>query len=487
MLTQNYNIKNTKAIILFTSESCNLKCQYCDMASHINKKLHANEAKKVKESLVNGQYLQTLKTSFERLEINPNQIKHFELWGQEPTLTLKEFNIMFPEFYKLCPNLSSSMFSTNGVGFIDNIVEYILTVQKTVNNNFTIKIQFSYDGDIASKNNRGVEPEIILNNITEFFNKINNIDLKHIKIEIQFHNVIDANLINYYSDRSRANELYEFQKNFSDLSKKYIELNTNPNVQVAPFSPGLITPYNATTQEGKNLAEFFKNCREIGKELPYKNWPGLAHQFYHRFLDIEYKDIYLFLKNAINYNNINIETLKMLSSAISCGYNYGVLKVRYDGTMILCQNAIMGLTEKELEDKTDGDSLIQKRRLQKHFYPNIIFDSDEIIDNYLYQTNLSHEQSYLEAFSQIAHLLLILLKANQIDKKYQNNQLFLKAAYYISIITNCPYNALMMSGSLYGHYAGYIRFFCNGFLDLIEEEAEYYKEHIGDNNNDIKQ
>jgi lipoate synthase len=40
--------------MLFTSESCNLQCSYCDMANHINKKLHAEETKKVKESLVNG-------------------------------------------------------------------------------------------------------------------------------------------------------------------------------------------------------------------------------------------------------------------------------------------------------------------------------------------------------------------------------------------------------------------------------------------------
>ena len=50
----------------------------------------------------------------------------------------------------------------------------------------------------------------------------------------------------------------------------------------------------------------------------------------------------------------------------------------------------------------------------------------------------------------------------------------LRTAYYLSIIINCPYNALTYSGSLYGHYAGYIRFFCNGFLDLIERDAESY-------------
>ena len=103
-------------------------------------------------------------------------------------------------------------------------------------------------------------------------------------------------------------------------------------------------------------------------------------------------------------------------------------------------------------------------------------DSDEILDNYLYQVNILHESSYLEALSQIINLLHFLAHANQIDKKYIQSERLLQTAYAISIMTNCPYNSLITSGSLYGHYAGYIRFFCNGFLDLIEEEYEMYKE-----------
>lgn len=485
MLTQNHNIKNSKSIILFTSESCNLRCSYCDMASHINRKLHAEEAKKVKESLLNGQYLNTIQTCLNRLNIDPKQMEHFEIWGQEPTLTLKEFNIMFPQLYELCPNLESSMFSTNGVGFIDDIIEYISVIQKTVNHNFHIKIQFSYDGDIVNKQNRGIDSSIILNNITNFIKKLNNIKLNNVDVEIQFHNVINADIINYYSNRNKNDELYTFLNNFSELSKNFISLNTNTNVKIMPFSPGLITPYNATVEEGKNLAEFYRNCREVGKSIKeFHNWPGLTHQFYHRFLDLKYEEIYPFLRNVIKYNKLDIKTLKLLSSSISCGFNYGAIKIRYDGKMILCQNAIMGLTEEELKGKTDLDSVIQKRKLQKNFYPNIVTDSDEIIDNYLYQINLFHEQSYLESFSQLINLMTMLLKAGQIDKKYENPELFLKTVYYFSIMTNCPYNAMMASGSLYGHYAGYIRFFCNGFLDLIEEESEYFiKLHREDQNN----
>jgi hypothetical protein len=89
--------------------------------------------------------------------------------------------------------------------------------------------------------------------------------------------------------------------------------------------------------------------------------------------------------------------------------------MRYDGTLVLCHIFMTGLSEKELEGKTDADALIQKRRLQKSFSPNIITDSDEIINNYLYQVKLFHEESYLESFNQIINLMITLLKAKQID------------------------------------------------------------------------
>lgn len=473
MLKYNKSLKDTKSIVLFTSESCNLQCSYCTIANHMNRQLHAEEAKKVKESLINGQYLDNLKKAFERLEINPLQIEHFELWGQEPTLTLKEFNIMFPKLYEYCPNLTSSMFSTNGVGFINEIINYITLVRDTVTDKFQINLQFSYDGDYTIKNSRGTNPKIILNNIELFINELNKIDLKDIEVSVNLHNVIDGDIINYYAVRTREEELHNFLQNFSDLSEKFITLNINPNVKINPFSPGLVNPYNASVEEGKNLAEFYKNCWQIGRDIKYKNWPGLTHQFYRRLLDLKFDDAYPFLKDSALLNTIDSKNLKTLSSSISCGFNYGCLKMRYDGTLIICHIAMTAIKEEELKDKTDADSMVLKRRLQKSFSPNIITDSDEIIDNYLYQTTLFHEDSYLESLSQIINLMIVLLKANQIDQSYWDNKKFFKAAYYLSVMTNCPYNALVNTGSLYGHDVGYIRFFCNGFLDLIERDLNF--------------
>ena len=121
-----YSMELCNSLTLYTSESCNLQCSYCEIDQHLDKKQHQIEAKKVKESLINGQYLNTLKTAFKRLNINPNNIKSIDLWGQEPTLTLKEFETMFQKMYQeLCPNINHIFFSTNGVAYSDSIVHFV--------------------------------------------------------------------------------------------------------------------------------------------------------------------------------------------------------------------------------------------------------------------------------------------------------------------------------------------------------------------------
>jgi hypothetical protein len=111
------------------------------------------------------------------------------------------------------------------------------------------------------------------------------------------------------------------------------------------------------------LAEFYKNCWQIGRDIKYKDWPGITHQFYRRLLDLRFDDVYPFLKDATLLNTIDSKNLKTLSSSISCGFNYGCLKMRYDGTLIICHIAMTAVKEEELKNKTDADSMVLKRRL----------------------------------------------------------------------------------------------------------------------------
>ena len=226
MLYNNTEIKKyCNGLILFTSESCNLQCSYCDMASHVNKQKHAAEAKKVKESMINGQYLNTIQKSLERLEINPEQITHLSLWGQEPTLTIKEFGIMFPELYKYCFNINDMLYSTNGVGFIQEGIDFVKILKDTVTQPFVFNTQFSFDGEFVTEQSRGIRPQHILNNIKTYITELNKIDLgEYITINLGFHNVINRDIIRYYSDENKKDELFDFLNNFSDLYNLFLNL-----------------------------------------------------------------------------------------------------------------------------------------------------------------------------------------------------------------------------------------------------------------------
>lgn len=463
-------------LVLFTSESCNLRCSYCDMANHVNYTAHAPEAKKVKESLINGQYLNTLKTAFNRLEIDPTKILNIELWGQEPTLTLKEMCEFFPKLYELCPNINHIFFSTNGAGYIDSIINFVNMLNNTVNKKMRFGLQFSYDGKDATKNSRGANPEVIINNIIKYITELNKIELnEYLTLKVRFHNVIDNNIINTYADQTKKLELKQYLKEFSDLSDYFILLNNNKRVEVCPFSPGIINPYNATAEEGKNLYQFWMNCEQVGEKLVHKNWRGLAHQLFEKSLNTNEDEI---MQLIYSLNNLSVpvdqNNLRRLSQELDCGFNTHALKIRYDGTLIHCQSAILGFDADVLKERDGHDYQIQRRRIIKGFYPNIITDSDEIIDKYLYECTLQNQFSFPAAFAQASNLFINLLYADQVDSKYFDRTEFLKCIYHLMFTTSCPHNSMMQTGTLYGKYAGNMRFLCNGFMDIIYQEKEKF-------------
>lgn len=475
MLKNNKIKEQCDQLVLFTSESCNLQCSYCDMANHINKQAHHSEAIKVKQSLITGEYFKNVQKAMERLEIPPSNITAIELWGQEPTLTLEDFSKNFINFYNFLPKLNSLFFSTNGVSNTQAIVDFTNLINNTINHAFTLAIQFSYDGKKATKEHRGANPKNIIDNIIYFINSLNAINIqKDFKIVISIHNVIDDEIINYYSQEKNEKELYKFLKEFDDLSEMLIELNNSKQITVRPAAPGIITPYNASVEDGKNLYKFYQQCEKIGKVFRYQTWKGLPKQLFDRPLETKYYDAKAILLDSNTLKDLDQVRLTNFSHRVNCGFNTYSLKMRYDGTLIHCQNALLGLTENELKNQQGHDYQIQRRRVQKHFYPNVLTDSDEIIDSYLYECNLQSDKSFFLAFSQVSSLMSALLHAKQIDEKYYDKSEFLKCAYFLTLSTSCPHNAMMQTGTLYGKYAGWIRFLCNGFMDIIQNEFEQY-------------
>ena len=484
MLKYNSKLKNECTnLVLFTSESCNLNCSYCDISKHLNNEYHKQEAKNVRDSLLNGQYLDTLKKAFERLEVNTLTIQMLELWGQEPTLTLNEFSSNFAEIYKMCPNIDKVLYSTNGIAFIDRSINFAKLIDKVVNKPCKLSIQFSYDGKESTEAFRGISSKIILNNIENLIRELNKTTFNYLSVEILLHNVISLNLINKYSNEDNYEGLINLFQSLSDLSDFFINLNTNKSVEIHPFGSAIEVPYNATQEEGKNLVKFYNNCEKYCKNVKHKNWKGLKFQTLFKM-----RDNLIWSDDILNYvasfyepsssgiSSLNRTLLSNTSRAIGCGFGCKSLKIRYDGTLMHCQNGLYSLDEQSCNRDSEENYLVSYRKRTKGFFPNVLTDTDDEIDKYLSQCYYFNEESFPQKYSQVCNLMKLLLNANQIDPKYNDARELLKAAYYISLSTTCVHNSMMWTGSLTGTHAGLIRLYCNGFLDIIQAPEEEFRE-----------
>ena len=90
--------------------------------------------------------------------------------------------------------------------------------------------------------------------------------------------------------------------------------------------------------KSKNLAAFYKNCENLLKKyhLDHLNWKGLTIQVFSPTLLADY-DVArkLFLQDSPK-GHPNPDRLRELSDNLDCGFNRGVIKMRYDGQLLPC-------------------------------------------------------------------------------------------------------------------------------------------------------
>lgn len=491
-LIKNYSLdlSDCRSLTLISSESCNLNCAYCVMAKSVNQQAKKKVTEAIKQSFNDGTYLNNIKQICEKYNFNPQQLKCLDIWGQEPTLTLTEFGNAFKDFYEYFPNLENFFFSTNGVAFPDKIIDLAKKIDFIVDKPFNFDFQFSYDGYEATKKFRGVNPEIIIGNIEKVILELNKINFKHLNIDISFHNVLSAELINKFGGSDEYDDdFYKYLDELSSLSMHFHLMNTNPSIFVSDiFVPGIEVPYNATAQEGKNLYNFIKKAEKLGENIYIKWWKHILYK-YNEYL------IYNGEANTIDaFPVITSDTIlptyvnyvEKLSSSIGCGSNYDNLKIRYDGTLIHCQNAISMIYRDDYIDKQGLNYDINREITSHNYYPNLLKEEDELeVQKALFRGKLFKTSSFPLVASEVFNLLILLLHNKQIDESYRDYKKLFSHALRLSQLFMCWDNNLNTTGSGFGKLAGELRFYCNGFLDLVDEvKDEYIQIRKERNNND---
>lgn len=72
-------------------------------------------------------------------------------------------------------------------------------------------------------------------------------------------------------------------------------------------------------------------------------------------------------------------------------------------------------------------------------------------------------------FKTIFNRLILLNKAHQVHYSYNNVEKAMAHAFMLTIFNCCSYNNQFKTGSIFLRHNGFIRFFCNGFMDEIFE------------------
>lgn len=466
-------------ITFISSELCNLNCSYCEIAKSSNHEIHALENEKIKQSFLSGDYLTKYKRVFHDYHINREKIEHINLWGQEPTITLNEFASQMPAILDWLPNAKAMFFSTNGVAYIDRIVNLIDVINNYLNNCldkrcFDFTLQFSLDEIKYNENSRGIDPNIIIKNIKQLIGILNEKEFnEEFHLHLIFHGVITLKLIHSSLENNNVEKLWQ---EMDAIIKDIVTLNKNNHVHFqSAWGTAIQNPYNATKKEGQELTEFLKRSLTSyeGYQISSLNPHRILGMYSNSVLALHdsvqlLQDIY----DLFNYEYDRICNNDIIKRSLGCGVGTHDIKMRYDGTLLYCQNIIFGLTKEELDlhDNDDITYSVQKMQLKNKFSPNLLIDSEETIRKFVERFDSENNNGFSFITSTIINLMYLLLKNNQIDESYQNNpEKILKHAIMLVKLTQCWYNNISQTGSLYGRTLGEIRLYCNGFLDLLED------------------
>lgn len=470
--------ENINEIDFITSEACNLNCSYCEIAKRANHKNIQKNQQKIINSFYTGEYLKLYKEFCKDYNININKIQEINFWGQEPTLTLEAVEFEIQNILNWLQNVTSIFFSTNGVSNIQKIINIINTLNNYSyqnNRELCLKLQISFDGFKETLIQRGIDPFVIINNIKFLINNLNNIEFNNIfHVQINLHGVIDFNTI---KNQIQNNIFNNYWQSIADLMLELNDLNKNKRVHFWPYSAFTPTMYNGTKEEGKLFSDYTKLCFDNFYNKKNINLVDYLSPFFLIFKYIKDVRSHDILEQINDNYNIDFKDNSIFGNTINlnygCNINTQVLKMRYDGTLLYCHNAIFDLTQENLLNRYGVDKEIAELQLlNKNCYPNYLKDSKEQICNFINMFETYRHYQFPLVYSNTLNLMYLLLQNDQIDISYNDYEKMLRHNLYLYGTQQCFYNRKFDTGSFYNTNLGVIRTWCNGVFDQLEQYFE---------------
>ena len=137
-----YN-ESMASLSLISSSRCNMKCSFCYL--HKNKSFYEYD-KYLREVWRNGEYIEKVKETTDKMGIDPLTITNITFWGGETTIDLDDIIPALPKLFEYYPKIKRLWFSTNWHTSVDKIIDFYKAWGQAAPAYQYISMQASIDG-----------------------------------------------------------------------------------------------------------------------------------------------------------------------------------------------------------------------------------------------------------------------------------------------------------------------------------------------------
>lgn len=249
-------------------------------------------------------------------------------------MSLPEFTAHAEDWLKLFPNLKSIMFSTNGMTNPNIVYEYVKKINSLVTSPFSLKIQYSYDGEWSTRSLRGADPDVIKNNLKTLLKRCVESDFNNVDFMFSIHGVFGKTLFNHL--RGHEDLIYDYNEDMIKFGEECEQIiYGHKNMRVGVGVAGEL-PYDGGVEDGKEMAKLFKHFFESPKfrKVRFSPFIDLAH-YYLQGGGPRY-DSHEKLPFILNEVVDNKKRRQNWQQGLYCGASYKNLKIIYDGTVLGC-------------------------------------------------------------------------------------------------------------------------------------------------------
>lgn len=441
-------IQDRRSLVLYTTAVCNLRCRYC----YIDK----NPALKTIDDLLDESFKGDYYLDFAKIIFpDPNQLEEVQMWGGEPFIRFDRCYYTVENLIKHYPRLSNFMTSTNFTteDWCEQFYGFLNIFRKFPNRKFNVHIQFSIDGpEYINDASRG---KGVTKKFKATFDKMIGTVLDNLPdnvfLEWAFKPTLDSQTIHLLQSEDKIIEYFQFFEEFYKKSKPLVKDNFNFSFSV----PNTACPSPHTKEDGILFANYCRLTRKIEKDN--------QNNHYFEF----YNGITSFVPRGRN------KIAGYACSGGTCGTGKHVVGLLPNHMISACHNGFCDLItdyKKECEKHLGEDTVLDFRFFSSNNKSRMTMDI-EGLSTYEQQIEYFYYPNTSTRIANIASLINLLARVNQVDEKYKDRKEALVAAYFIQESTSyCIRDNINTTGCTSLYPVGLLKLLLNGAREYIENE-----------------